>query len=321
MTDFMPVENDLERSAALLEASGDYRILRRLRPESLFLSTPPSGDIGLAVCLDTETTGRDLGKDQLIELGMVSFAYDRGTGQFLGALALYDEMEDPGLPIPPEATRINNITDSMVAGKRIDDAAVRAFVEEADFVVAHNAGFDRHFCERRFPVFKDKAWACSKSQVGWENAGIASTKLEYIATRMGFYYEAHRAEADCLALLQALRLKHPGFEGRSAFEQLLANYWLEDRRIWAVNSPFETKDLLKARGYRWSDGSRPDSEKAWWIEVPLAGLEDELAWLKSCVYGGRSFSVPIDKVDAYSRFTERRVRLERAYVGPVRPTY
>lgn len=313
MTEPTVSHESLERSAALLEASGEYRVLRRFHPSSLFVDVPPSGDIGLAVCLDTETTGRDIEKDRLIELGMVSFAYDRASGRLIGALSRYDELEDPGMPIPPEASRVNNITNDMVAGKRIDDASVQAFVEQADFIVAHNAGFDRPFCERRFPVFKNKAWACSKVHVDWEGAGIAGAKLEYIAAWMGFYYEAHRAEADCLALLHALRLAHPGFQGASAFEQLLANYQLEDRRIWAVGSPFETKDLLKARGYRWNDGSRPGSEKAWWIDVPLAAFDEELAWLKANVYGNKSFSVPVDKVDAYSRFTDRRTKHERVY--------
>lgn len=43
-------------------------------------------------------------------------------------------------------------------------------------------------------------------------------------------------------------------------------------RVWAENSPFEMKDHLKARGYKWSDGSegRP---KAWWAEIDEENLE------------------------------------------------
>ena len=55
-------------------------------------------------------------------------------------------------------------------------------------------------------------------------------------------------------------------------------------RIFAENSPFEMKDHLKARGYRWSDGSdgRP---KSWWIEVGEEALDDELhSYLRSEIY-------------------------------------
>jgi len=33
-------------------------------------------------------------------------------------------LEEPGIPLPPEITRLTGITDKMVAGHRIDDAAV-----------------------------------------------------------------------------------------------------------------------------------------------------------------------------------------------------
>jgi len=47
----------------------------------------------------------------------------------------------------------------MVAGHRIDEAAVTAFVDEA--VIARNSGFDRKFAERHWPIFEQKA---SRSQ-------------------------------------------------------------------------------------------------------------------------------------------------------------
>ena len=37
-------------------------------------------------------------------------------------------------------------------------------------------------------------------------------------------------------------------------------------RIWAENSPFELKDELKARGYRWNGDGRPNPKA--WLCVP-----------------------------------------------------
>lgn len=306
---------ELENLAATLEASQQYRVLRRFDADTLFRRhlVPENGDIGLATVLDTETTGKDASADHIVELGMVTFAYDRVTGRVLSALERFNELEDPGMPIPEAASRVNGITDDMVRGKRINDEAVQLTVEMSDFIIAHNSRFDREICERRFPFMKGKPWACSLSQVDWESSGMASAKLEFIAFRMGFYYEAHRADADCLALLHALDQPLVDGDGRTPLAHVLSNYQTEARRIWAVSASYDAKDLLKARGYHWSDGTKPGTDKAWWIDVPMEQFEDELAWLRVNAYGNRAFSVPVDKIDAFSRFTSRRDRLERVY--------
>jgi DNA polymerase III subunit epsilon len=50
----------------------------------------------------------------------------------------------------------------MVAGHRIDEAAVNAFVDGAVITIAHNSGFDRKFAERYWPVFEGMAWAAAR---------------------------------------------------------------------------------------------------------------------------------------------------------------
>jgi DNA polymerase-3 subunit epsilon len=51
-------------------------------------------------------------------------------------------------------------------------------------------------------------------------------------------------------------------------------------RVWAEQSPFDLKDSLKRRGYRWSDGSdgRP---RSWYIDVDESKLDDEIAFLRT----------------------------------------
>jgi DNA polymerase III subunit epsilon len=67
--------------------------------------------------------------------------------------------------MPAEITNVTGITGEMVAGKLIVMAALRTLVEPADLIIAHNAGFDRPFCEAFSPIFADKAWACSNSEI------------------------------------------------------------------------------------------------------------------------------------------------------------
>jgi DNA polymerase-3 subunit epsilon len=71
--------------------------------------------------------------------------------------------------------------------------------------------------------------------------------------------------------------------------------------VYALNSPFATKDALKARQYRW------DAEGKVWHRT-LAGSEafnDEIAWLKATVYGGRSAKIDVEERDARSRFSRQ----------------
>jgi DNA polymerase-3 subunit epsilon len=72
-------------------------------------------------------------------------------------------------------------------------------------------------------------------------------------------------------------------------------------RIFAENAPFDMKDHLKARGYRWSGGSdgRP---KAWWIEVDEDLYDDELRYLRTEIYRWDEAGPPTVRMTAHDRF-------------------
>ena len=174
-------------------------------------------------------------------------------------------------------TALTGITDEMVAGHRFDEAAVNAFVEGAVISIAHNAGFDRKFAERYWPVFEGMAWGCSATEVDWRKHGFAGAQLGYLLNGAGYFHQAHRAVDDCHALLEILDFTLPT-TGAPALAVLLETARKTTVRIWAEQSPFELKDSLKKRGYRWNDGSdgRP---KSWHIDVCETALDDELAFL------------------------------------------
>jgi DNA polymerase III subunit epsilon len=73
---------------------------------------------------------------------MVKFDY-LPDGSVVGVRDVFSSFNEPFVPVPTEVTALTGITDEMVAGQRIDEAAVSAFVEDAVIVIAHNAGFDR----------------------------------------------------------------------------------------------------------------------------------------------------------------------------------
>ena len=295
----MTDREELDTLAARLTAHPDYRVLRRLdtarqRPA---LAGPT---VRRAAIVDTETTGTDAATDKVIELAIVVFEYCHVSGTVGRVLDTYDGLEDPGIPIPPASTAIHGITDAMVAGQRIDDARVAGLLEPVGLVIAHNAGFDRKFLERRLPVFATLPWGCSWLEVPWSDAGITSSKLEYLAYRYGFFYDGHRAEADCRALLEVLSQPF-GETGGTALKVLLDSARAPSFRLWANNSPFETKDVLRKRGYWW-DATR----RCWSCEVrSQARVQEELAWLRDAVYAGKSVAIEQDEFDAKTRYSGR----------------
>lgn len=288
-------EASLEATAARLDAHPDYRVLRRLGDDP---STPDAGPVfrrGLYV--DVETTGVDARGDRIIELAMVLFGYD-AEGRVTGVEERFDQFEDPGRPIPPEITALTGIRDEDVEGQRIDEGAVQDLVTKADLVIAHNAAFDRAFLERRLSLFGEQPWACSAQDVAWRAVGMESRKLEFLAYRSGVFYDGHRAVVDCLAGIHVLARPLPDL-GTTPMAELLQAARRTDVLFRAVGSPFETKDLLKSRGYRW----RPQA-KVWWRAVPKDEADAERAWLTTEIYAGHNRAEEAE-VTAYERYSPR----------------
>jgi len=288
----------LEAMAASLEASGEYRILRKLRP--LGAEPPPDGmatKTGLFV--DVETTGLDPKIHEIIELAMTPFTYGL-DGVIYAVGESFGQLRQPSHPIPPDITALTGIDDAMVAGRSIDPAEVAHFAGPAAFVIAHNAAFDRRFLERFSDVFVTKPWGCSMTQIDWSAEGFEGTKLAYLAMGAGFFYDRHRAVADCQAAIALLARPLPK-SGALGLTRLLERARAPTWRIWAEGAPFDLKDALKARGYRWNADGVP---RAWWIDVADADRETELAFLQSDIYQ-REVDLLVKRIDAYDRFSER----------------
>ncbi|WP_424945396.1 3'-5' exonuclease [Brucella anthropi] len=290
----------LEAAAALLEASQDYQVLRRLQPRAP-VSGIPEQDTRLGLFVDVETTGLDPSKDEIIELAMVPFRYSI-EGIIVDVGEPFDRLREPSTPIPSTITTLTGITDTMVAGQRIDPEEVTQFALSAAVVIAHNAAFDRKFLERFCPSFSFKPWACSMSEVDWTAEGFEGTKLAYLAVGCGFFYDRHRAANDCLAAVEVLSRPLPK-SGVNALGHLLARARLPTWRIWAEGSPFEFKDKLKSRGYRWN-GEENGRPRAWHIDVTDEQRDAELAFLKREIYQ-RDVDLKPSRITAYERFSER----------------
>jgi DNA polymerase III subunit epsilon len=295
----MAANAELDAVVSSLEASGDYRVLRRLVRRSSV--TPYDGSpTRLGLFVDVETTGLDPDEDEIIELAMVPFVYSV-DGRIFEIREPIEALQEPTKPISAAITALTGITNETVAGKKLDLDVVSSAAAASDLILAHNAGFDRRFLERMSAVFESKPWACSMSQVDWAAEGFEGTKLGYLAMGSGFFYDRHRAANDCLAALELLATRLP-ISGEFALARLLQRARKLEWRIWAEDAPFARKDELKRRGYRWNGGKR--GPKAWFRDVDHNDKDEELAFLRNEIYRADR-SVNCRRVTASERFSDR----------------
>lgn len=178
------------------------------------------------IAFDFETTGTLPGVDRIVEIGAVRFV----NGQ---VDAVYSTLVDPKMAIPEAASRVNGISNDMVAGKPAIESLLESFAEFCadDPMVAHNAAFDAQFLLADVKKFEspaprglvlDTLAMARKVFPGLPNyrLGTLVQHLEIPST------EFHRAEADatyCGQLFMKIAHKITGqLESLPPIENLVA---------------------------------------------------------------------------------------------------
>lgn len=275
---FVRMSVPADAAASALDRHTDYRVLRRLGPMRRDEGSHGRRDVLVGCALDVETTGLDHRTDRVIELALQRFWAD-GDGRIVVTGRRHAWLEDPGVEITPEITRLTGISQSDVAGRSIVDPVAASLIADAHFVVAHNASFDRPFVERRLPFCAGGRWVCSMRDMDWRAHGFEGRTLSHLLGQMGWFYDAHRAQTDVDALLHLLDHRFEG--GATVLKGLVAAAAAPTWIVEAVGAPFEAKGILKGRGYRWDAEAR-----LWSREVPLDAFDDEFGWATVEVYGG-----------------------------------
>ncbi len=280
----IPVE--VEVLARVLGRHPDFRVQRRLgRFERAGL---PGLEVGVVtgVALDVETTGFDPAQDRIIELAMQRFTAD-ADGRIVETGPMLAFLEDPGVPITGAITEVTGLRDADVKGRAIHDGEAVGTLLGADFVVSHNAAFDRPFVEARLPEAAGLAWACSLNDVDWSELGFEGRTQSQLICQIGGFYDAHRASVDVNALLHLL--DHGISGGATVLSRMLANARRASFRLEAHGAPRSASDALKARGWRWSPGRR-----CWTIEVDARRRDEEVDWATIRVYGATDAPVVVE---------------------------
>ena len=126
----------------------------------------------------------------------------------------------------------------------------------------------------------------SRASIPWTEEGFASQALHcLLCVYEVFAGDRHRALADCEAGVWLLAQRLP-VSGDSVLAAMRRRALTPTVRLWAIRSPFESKELLRARGYRWMPEMRNGIERSWWTDVEPDEVESELAWFARRSTGG-----------------------------------
>ncbi|MBS3850213.1 3'-5' exonuclease [Devosia sp. BSSL-BM10] len=293
-------DDDLEELARRLDASGDFRVLRRLRLGDRI--EPSDGSrVRTGMFLDVETTGLDFQTSEILELAIVPFEY-AVDGRIVSVGQSLHQFNEPAKPIPSEITAITGLTDELVEGHQLDITEIEKLVSSADILIAHNAGFDRPFVERISPIFEAKPWACTMFDVPWKQEGVEGRRLSDLLSGFQCFFDAHRAVDDCEAGIALLTMKLPKSSER-VLSKVLKSARQPMWRIFAEAAPFESKDILKHRGYKWNSDDKL-GPRAWWTDLTADRVDAEVEFLRSEIFRS-PVQLPMFEITAFQRYSMR----------------
>lgn len=177
------------------------------------------------IAFDLETTGTLPGVDRIVEIGAVRFIDGKVE-------AVYSTLVDPRIPMPEGASRVNGITDEMLAGKPFVEDLLPSFAEFCgdDIIVAHNASFDVSFLTadiKKHETPAPKGVAIDTLSLARKIIpGLANYRLGTLVQHLGIPAAGfHRAEEDasyCGQLFVKLIDKVYGHNEQPPLENLIA---------------------------------------------------------------------------------------------------
>ncbi len=290
----MPDIFPLELIPEIMESPENFRVQRRVPKfwagETFSESRGESQSEAFVAFMDLETTGLDKARDKVIQIAIITAYCDRQTGNILRISDHCTMFEDPGAPLPENIKSLTGISDSDLKGQSFDAGKIERILNGQPLVLAHNASFDRPFFDRRFPKCKALQWGCTLKDPDWQKAGFRSHALEQLLSSSGYFYTGHNAMTDVGATVWLMHL-HPG-----QMLELLNKAESGIAVIDAIGSPFQQKDALRLRGYRWNAGNR-----YWSREISVAQIDREKTFLNG-LYKNGGERARITPQDASERF-------------------
>ena len=206
-------------------------------------ASPPPAAIDQVLILDTETTGLDPQRDQVIEVGAILFSVPQRAvlAQVSFLLPCQSNAAEPLNGIAPAAT-------TAPQPWRQSLSLLQELAASAQLAVAHNAAFDRPWFGAGGLPELHLPWLCSMEDISWPACRQLRPRpsVRDLALAYGVpVWAAHRALTDCIYLAQV-------FERCDALEQLIAE-GLEPRHLFRAKVSYDERHLAREAGFRWNE--------------------------------------------------------------------
>jgi len=229
----------------------------------------------LLLGVDFETTGLDVEKDLIIEVGAVLWDTTREVPiKFISGF-----VKHPGLTeIKPEITELTGIDFDLIDDHVKDcfQSALEDFcgmTSEAHYLVAHNArGFDKPMLESHmkrhvengfigFPDYSKFKWIDTRTDVPYPKS-ITTRNLKYLLAEHGIINPfSHRALTDALCMMTLL--------AKYDINEVIKISQTPNLKVRAMVS-YDDRQKAKDRSYHWDQKS-----SAWFKLIKKTSLEEE----------------------------------------------
>jgi DNA polymerase-3 subunit epsilon len=195
--------------------------------------------------LDCETTGLKSGEHKMIEVAAVLYNVETKTALASLQTLVYNHEN--------QCEHINNISVAsleLVKGTEVPYyETLRHMANCADYIVAHNAPFDKGFVEVTIGDL-GKPWICSKADLKFPLAG-KSSRLGHLAYDHNIpVLNAHRGLDDVNILISLLGVLTPEELADQIYNASLP------KRLYEAKTSYEERELPKQAGFHWDAGVR-----------------------------------------------------------------
>ncbi len=214
-----------------------------IQSDDLIIDTSPNRkSVESILILDTETTGLDENNDEVIEIGCILFNVPLKS--VISQLSFV-------LPVENNAAEfINGISVDVSNVMQPWKEGIQFFlklIESCDFIVAHNAAFDKKWFGKGYLPSINKKWVCSLDDINWSFKKNIKIRPSVTDLALGFnipVWNLHRALSDCYYISEV-------FKKIDNLEDLLLKA-TEPKYLYKAIVSYEDRSLAKNAGFRWN---------------------------------------------------------------------